>query len=359
MSYILKGIGDSVTGKNEISPQFDAKINNFLVTLSPCVVGSENSKFTLSIIDRGVTISPGMAFAFGYFGLSDATVQFNYLIPSSQTQYSKVYAEFDLSKTPQAFSIKSTPQTENSVINLLSDNLNELPSGVYQLPLYLITINTNGTVTYKDLRVIKNTIGEINLSNATSNPIYTGSKGYRPLKYENHEIKTVLQGVEGDTEVALTGRVLIWRSPNWRGIGTKIPGNGSNGYLAIEFEKQGLYGDYRCYEIVIDYAASLPESLVKIPKAQGCDYWYEGGRMHIFVSPFTAPAGQPNIICYPLGTLTNWSSGDSCGSGSALLICERYLIDNVRGLCFQYIERVGNTNQAQNECALIEIYGII
>ena len=356
MSYTLKGIGDSVTGKNEITPQFDAKINNFLVTLAPCVVGSESRKFALSIIDRGVTIGPGMAFAYGYFGLSDATVQFNYITPSSQTQYSKVYAEFDLSTTPQTFSIKTTPQTDNSVINLLSDNINELPSGVFQLPLYLITINTSGSISYKDLRTIHTTLGEINLSYATSNPIKTGSKSYSPLKYENSEIKTVLNGVEGDTEVALTGRVLLWRSPTWYGVGTSIP---ANNYLSVEFTKEGLYNGYRCYEIIFDYGASIPENLIKIPKAQGEDYWYEGGRMHIYVSPFTAPAGQPNIICYPLGTLTNWSGYDSCGSSSALLICERYLIDGVRGLCMQYIERVGNSNQGSSTCSLIEVYGII
>lgn len=362
MSYILKGIGDKVTGKNEISPLFDAKINKFLVTLNPCVVGSESKKFAISIIDRGVTIGPGMAFAHGYFGMSDATVQFNYVVPSSKPQYAKVYAEFDLSKTPQAFAIKTTPQTDSSVINLLQDNLGEIPSGVYQLPLYLLTININGSIGYSDTREIHNTTGEVDistLSRTTDNPIKTGNKTYSPLKYTNERIKTTLEGVEGDTEVELQGRVLLWRSPAWYGSGTKIPGNGSPGYLAIEFEKQGLYGGYRCYEIIVDYGASLPESLVKIPKGIGEDYWYEGGRMHIFVSPFTAPAGQPNIISYPLGTLTNWSSGDSCGSGSALLICERYLIDNVSGLCFQYIERVGNTNQAQSECSLIEVYGII
>lgn len=358
MAYSLKGIGDSVTGKNEITPQFDAKINNFLVTLEPSVVGSESRKFALAIIDRGVTIGPGMAFAYGYFGLSDATVQFNYVPPSSQTQYSTVYAEFDLSKTPQAFSIKTTPQTDNSVISLLSDNLNEIPSGVFQLPLYLITIKPGGSISYKDLRKVYPTIGAITISQATANPIKEGSK-YKPLGYQNGVISTSLNGVEGETKVEMQGRVLLWRSEAYYGIGDKIPGNGTPGYLAIEFEKQGLYGEYRCYEIVFDYGASLPENLVKIPKAQGHEYWYEGGRMHIFVSPFTAPAGQPNILCYPLGTLTNWSSGDECGSGSALLICERYLIDGVSGLCFQYIERVGNSNQAQSECRLIEVYGIV
>ena len=89
MGYILKGIGDSVTGKNEIVPTFDAKIYNFYSQIVPGVVASEKNRFPLTIIDRGIIVGPGLAHAFGYFGLSDAPVQFNFVIPSSGTQYCK------------------------------------------------------------------------------------------------------------------------------------------------------------------------------------------------------------------------------------------------------------------------------
>ena len=152
MGYILKGIGDSITGKNEIIPTFDAKIFNFYSQIDPGVVASEKNKFAISIIDRGINIGPGLVQAFGYFGMSDSPVQFNYLIPSSQTQYSKVYAEIDLSARPQTFAVKVTPQSDSTVIELEDDNLSEITSGVYQIPLYLITIQTNGTITYSDIR---------------------------------------------------------------------------------------------------------------------------------------------------------------------------------------------------------------
>ena len=87
MGYILKGIGDSVTGKNEIVPTFDAKIYNFYSQIVPGVVASEKNRFPLTIIDRGIIVGPGMAHAYGYFGLSDSPVQFNFVIPSSGTQY--------------------------------------------------------------------------------------------------------------------------------------------------------------------------------------------------------------------------------------------------------------------------------
>ena len=152
MGYILKGIGDSVTGKNEIVPTFDAKIYNFYSQIVPGVVASEKNRFTLTIIDRGIIVGPGMAHAFGYFGLSDAPVQFNFVIPSSGTQYSKVYAEFDLSARPQAMSIKVTPQSDTSVIELQQDDLSEITTGIHQVPLFLISISTSGAINYTDLR---------------------------------------------------------------------------------------------------------------------------------------------------------------------------------------------------------------
>ena len=152
MGYILKGIGDSVTGKNEIVPTFDAKIYNFYSQVVPGVVASEKNKFAISLIDRGVTIGPGLAHAFGYFGISDAPVTFNFIVPSSQKQYAKVYAEIDLSARPQAFAVKVTPQSDTSVIELQQDDLGDNTAGVFQVPLYLVEIQTSGTITFTDQR---------------------------------------------------------------------------------------------------------------------------------------------------------------------------------------------------------------
>lgn len=178
MAYILKGIGDSVTGKNEIVPTFDAKIFNFYAQIGPGVIGSENNKFPIAVIDRGVTIGPGMAHAFGYFGLSDAVVQFNYTIPSSQTQYSKVYAEFDLSARPQEFAVKKTPQSDTSIIDLTQDNLSQITTGRYQVPLYLVTIQTNGTITFADIRPMLNRVAYATHSNKSDDA--TNSKNVVP-----------------------------------------------------------------------------------------------------------------------------------------------------------------------------------
>lgn len=360
MAFLLKGIGDSVTGQNEIVPSFDAKIFNFISATEPCVVSSETDRFNITLQDRAVTIGSGMAFAYGYFGMSDSNTKLNFVTPSSANQYAKVYAEFNLSSTPQTFSIKSTPQSNSSVIDLTQDNLNQTPSGIYQLPLYLLTLYTNGTVGMQDLRVLKSTIGEIELSNKTNNPILdTYKRDYLPLKYNSEGLITSVSGNNGQVPTQISSRFRLWRSPTWYGIGTKIPGNGSPKYLEIEFDETQPYSEIKCLELVISYSASLPDSLIKIPTPADDSTLYTGGHIHIFVNTFVSPSGQMNILCYPLGTLTNWSSGDECGSGSALFIANRYPVDQKYGLFLQYIERVGNTNQAQSECALIEVYGII
>ena len=158
MGYILKGIGDKVTGKNEIVPNFDAKIYNFYSQVDPGVVASEANRFPISIIDRGIIIGPGLAHSYGYFGMSDAPVQFNFVIPSSGTQYSKVYVEFDLSARPQAMAVKVTPQSDTTVIELQQDKLSEITTGIYQIPLYLVAIQTNGTITFTDQRNMLNRV---------------------------------------------------------------------------------------------------------------------------------------------------------------------------------------------------------
>lgn len=171
MGYVLKGIGDSVTGKNEIVPTFDAKIFNFYAQVTPGVIATEKDRFPITLVDRGVIIGPGMAHAFGYFGMSDSPQTFNYVIPSSQIQYSKVYAEFDLSARPQSFAIKVTPQSDTSVIELVQDDLADVTAGIYQLPLYLVKIQTNGAITFEDIRPMLNRVSYATHSNESNHSL--------------------------------------------------------------------------------------------------------------------------------------------------------------------------------------------
>jgi hypothetical protein len=154
MSNYIKGIGDALTAVNEILPSFDAKIFKYIIQNNIGVIGTETNKFTISTIDRGVIISAGMAYAYGYFGMCDSPTQFNFVMPTGSVQYVKVYAEMNLSVTPHKFSVKVSGQSATNNIPLLQDDISLNPSGVCQIPLFTLQLNTNGTITITDQRVI-------------------------------------------------------------------------------------------------------------------------------------------------------------------------------------------------------------
>jgi hypothetical protein len=62
----------------------------------------------------------------------------------------------NLSVTPHKFSVKVSGQSATNNIPLLQDDLSLNPSGICQVPLFLLQLNTNGTITITDQRVILN-----------------------------------------------------------------------------------------------------------------------------------------------------------------------------------------------------------
>lgn len=156
MANYVKGIGDPKTLQNEILPSFDAKIFQYITQNSPGICAVDSNRFALTNIDRGVSIGPGMMQAFGYFGMSDSPIDLTFVFPSGSSQYSTVYAEINLSVTPHQFAIKATPQSSTTAVSLFQDNLAQMPSGLYQLPLYSLTINSNQTITSSDQRQLIN-----------------------------------------------------------------------------------------------------------------------------------------------------------------------------------------------------------
>ena len=153
MATYLKGIGDAINRVNEIIPSFDAKIFNYLAqNANGGVCWSETNRFALTNIDRGVQIGAGVAHAFGYFGMNDAPVRMTFVPPTGSAQFARVIAEINLSTTPHRFNIRATNQSTSSNITLTQNNLNSTPAGIFQIPLYLLTINSNGTITATDQR---------------------------------------------------------------------------------------------------------------------------------------------------------------------------------------------------------------
>lgn len=161
MAYHLKGLGDALTGKNEILPFFDAKILDFIVQTECGIILGEYELFDYQVLDRGIKVKPGMMQAKGYFAISDSSVIINFVMPSSEIQYAKIFAEIDLSRNPHNFSIKATSQLNSPNIALEQDDITNDTAGVYQMPLYLVQLNTNNTILVTDLRTTISKVGTV------------------------------------------------------------------------------------------------------------------------------------------------------------------------------------------------------
>lgn len=169
MAYFLKGIGDRNLGKNEILPQFDARIMYFLIGSQNGIISGELNNFSYISIARGVQIRSGFMQAYGYFAMSDTDVQFNFIMPTTQTQYVQVYAEIDLSRVPHNFEIECTAASNSSSFTPQQDNLRSNPNGKYQEWLYTVYLYTNNTLGFVDKRsYIYKPKDAINAENYTS-----------------------------------------------------------------------------------------------------------------------------------------------------------------------------------------------
>lgn len=164
MAYFLKGIGDAQTGKNEIKPSFDARINKFLTGHTAGIVKGELEEFGSAIIDRGVRVNSGMLCAYGYFAMSDAPSDFFYSVPTG-TLYAQIYAEIDLVPRPQNFEIKTTAPASSNSFSAVQNNL-ITADGKYQTWLYTVTLSANGAITLTDRRTF--ITAPLNALNATN-----------------------------------------------------------------------------------------------------------------------------------------------------------------------------------------------
>ena len=143
MATYLKGIGDPISRTNEILPSLDAKINKFLTGHTAGVIQGEYNSFSAELIDRGVIIKSGLLQAYGYFGCSDTETQFNFILPTG-TNYIHIYGEIDLSVVPNKFEIKQTTMSNSEEYSFNQDDLSINLYGIYQIPLWQITLTSDG-----------------------------------------------------------------------------------------------------------------------------------------------------------------------------------------------------------------------
>ena len=163
---LLAGAGNAEKGINAINPRFQAEAlrrirgrdigildNSFYTaTSAKGVERTANSNFMWKLSASNVSdiaVGRGMATAYGYDLQSEQTVHLVGTAATTGTKYIFVYLEWDLHNPDEAYgSINLYDNGSSSSWTPVSqDNLITNPTGIYQMPLYRLTVNTAGTVT--------------------------------------------------------------------------------------------------------------------------------------------------------------------------------------------------------------------
>ena len=147
----ISGTGVSATRLNELTADEIATLRNYIIGWDSGVVTGFDETHTTDKVE----ISSGLMFAYGYLGYLPQSVKF-YFNPTAATQYHFIYGEFDKSTIPNTFIIKVKNNQGGSEPNdntFRKDVLSVVKTGVYQLPLYRITLNADGIASVTDLRV--------------------------------------------------------------------------------------------------------------------------------------------------------------------------------------------------------------
>ena len=163
---LLAGAGNAEKGINAINPRFQAEAlrrirgrdtgvldNSFYTaTSAKGVARTANSNFMWKLSASNVSdiaVGRGMATAYGYDLQSEQTVHLVGTAATTGTKYIFVYLEWDLHNPDEAYgSINLHDNGSSSSWTPVSqDNLITNPTGIYQMPLYRLTVNTAGTVT--------------------------------------------------------------------------------------------------------------------------------------------------------------------------------------------------------------------
>lgn len=162
----ISGIGNSETRNNEITADDVATLRDYIINWESGVIENgfaENHDIT------SVTIDFGVMFAYGYLGCLPKPVTF-YFHKVALTQYQFIYAELDKSVIPNTFKVKTKNNQSGFSIKpttFRQDELSTVKTGVYQLPLYRVTLTENGITQVDDLRDIKQGVKFVKYSNET------------------------------------------------------------------------------------------------------------------------------------------------------------------------------------------------
>ncbi len=170
----MTGTGNKVSKENEIPTDVLAAIRNFIVGYNNSSEGAVGGVLStgggfqcgISLDNKNqIKISSGICMAYGYFGFAEEKT-FD-ILPPAVTQYYLVYAELNLSELPNSATIKiknnqGSKRSDPSCFR--QDNLNSMKVGIFQVPLWRITVTNEGIRNeddLKDLRVVRTGIEHV------------------------------------------------------------------------------------------------------------------------------------------------------------------------------------------------------
>lgn len=167
----ISGIGNASTGENAITADDLATLRNFIFGWEYGVLNIDGYNFNAQVADdnTSVIIGKGIMFAYGYFGYLSKSITMPF-IKSATTQYRFIYGELNKSVTPNTFKIKVKNNQGSSKIletTFRQDYLSEIKTGIFQLPLWCIELNSAGIVEIDDVRELRNFIKQVKNSNRT------------------------------------------------------------------------------------------------------------------------------------------------------------------------------------------------
>ena len=175
----ISGIGNSPQRINEITADDIATLRYKIYGWDYGVING----FAETHNTDSITLDFGVMFAYGYFGCLPSAVTL-YFHKVAQTQYQFIYAELDKSTIPNTFKIKvknNQGGKNPKPTDFRQDILSVVKTGVFQLPLYRITLNENGIAevrseitnyTYSRIKKTYRTTATNNISGRVGNGSY-------------------------------------------------------------------------------------------------------------------------------------------------------------------------------------------
>ena len=189
----ISGVGNATTRKNEITADDLAISRNYIYGWEYGVINRIGWNFNAYKDGNNVVVEKGIMFAYGYFGILPKSVTIPFIKPSA-TQYRFIYAEIDRSVVPNTCTIKVKNNQGSDKIKpttFRQDYLKSVRTGVFQLPLWRVKLNSEGIKEVVDVRDLKDYIMKVERSNYTTKKvtgeISLGAKATTQLATDNSE----------------------------------------------------------------------------------------------------------------------------------------------------------------------------